>query len=1182
MKSYKKIFSVLLVTVMLLSVVFAAPITVSALDGHGWYPVSHTSWNYSLWNYYDNDKTNTVGITNYGAIPETQSVTSLKNDGYLIREAAPYIAYVVIAPAEGDYTINPVYQVGTTSGTVTYNMVVGVNDTDYYVGKNVTATSGSGSAWVGEGQDMYTVHLNKGANIIRLLTLADDDYSKVTWVDPNCLFVQSGLTVLNANTATLTLNAADSSYVNNWEVKPEGRNILGNVGAKNSPMREAKLTFANVNQDNLSKLSYFAYTLNAPQEGYYDISMNFNIGNTAYAGTGYYIVRVNGKYYKRPFKYYGNGYEDANLSVYLEKGDNTVLISSAIDVSSYGVYGGYAGWCDVSTLTVNGGVTLSATQVNPLTIEDDVQPDVVIDAGTYGILNKYSVSTTEVGIKTGKPLVGGMQQDAANLQSLASMQTDGYFDKAPAPYVSYLVKAAAKSTYNLTVDYRPSVNSGYTNSDYYMVVSVNDSKYYKAYYSANPSNSNWSKSTIEVELDEGVNTVRCIAAVAETSAIISWLNMDCITISGKYQVAPVLPQVSHLQSGQASYKNGFNTVRTGTTPAWMLSYLADYRGNTITNAAGVNFDNLNSRNMSKLCYFAYTVDVPYDGYYDMQTYISTGANGTGYLILVVDGEKFKYNVRDTYKSVANNRNNISCYLTAGTHTIAVSGILNHSGYLSSYNGIPNWCDMGALTVSGGIVKAATQIDPLSYASATANRGLILSSAYSTDSKYVIGGVSVNTTVDFLKSNFLDSKSVTVTYDGAAMSNSDLVLSGAVVDYGDGYTYTVGSIFGDINGDAVTDIRDLKATKEFVFGDTTEIDATSANVIEDTVVNSSDVNEFRSTILGGGTVINYQPISYGPSALLNYANPIGRLVEYKNAVFMESSASNFTISGYMKGDVKVQLYVDNIKTDQYGIFIEIDGNDATPYYRQLSAATDMTVTVATGLSAGYHTIKISKSTDAKNDDIYVYSVTMNGTPMKTQGKKHKLEFVGDSITAAYGSYDGRTLSYYGYANFTADALDADYYSVANGGWRFTSGTNCITDIYDDVSMQQNLGAYDFSYKPDVVVINLGTNDGTGTNGAGCTTILQLVRAKNPNAKIVYAYGLMGTAYADNEATVKAKVEAFAKTDGNTYYCHLPANNGGVGQHPNVAGMQAASVVLANYIANLMGWESNPISSYGRIS
>ena len=25
-----------------------------------------------------------------------------------------------------------------------------------------------------------------------------------------------------------------------------------------------------------------------------------------------------------------------------------------------------------------------------------------------------------------------------------------------------------------------------------------------------------------------------------------------------------------------------------------------------------------------------------------------------------------------------------------------------------------------------------------------------------------------------------------------------------------------------------------------------------------------------------------------------------------------------------------------------------------------------------------------------------------------------------------------------------------------------------------------------------------------------------------------------------------------------------------------------VILANYIANLMGWESNPISSYGRIS
>ena len=176
---------------------------------------------------------------------------------------------------------------------------------------------------------------------------------------------------------------------------------------------------------------------------------------------------------------------------------------------------------------------------------------------------------------------------------------------------------------------------------------------------------------------------------------------------------------------------------------------------------------------------------------------------------------------------------------------------------------------------------------------------------------------------------------------------------------------------------------------------------------------------------------------GPDEILTLCNPIGRLVTYNDALLMETSASNFTLQGYLSGDVTLDITVEEKVDEYHNLFVELDG---TMYYFELEPG-QQNVTVAKGLPAGQHTIQISKGPEAKKEIYYIHGVTYCGTLEKVQPAAHRIEFLGDSITAGTGVYFydagfGGTHSYFTYANMTADAFGADYYSIANGGWKFS--------------------------------------------------------------------------------------------------------------------------------------------------
>lgn len=164
----------------------------------------------------------------------------------------------------------------------------------------------------------------------------------------------------------------------------------------------------------------------------------------------------------------------------------------------------------------------------------------------------------------------------------------------------------------------------------------------------------------------------------------------------------------------------------------------------------------------------------------------------------------------------------------------------------------------------------------------------------------------------------------------------------------------------------------------------------------------------------------------------------------------------------------------------------------------------------------------------------------------KGKKHRIEFIGDSITCGYGVDDEDCEHHFStatedvtkaFAYKTAQALDADYSMFSTSGHGIISGytddifvkhtdqripdryttLGLCYDTFDGTMTSEDI-EWDFEcFQPDLIVINLGTNDDSYCQDDEERQIeykdeykafLRLVREKNKKAHILCVLGLMG--------------------------------------------------------------------------
>ena len=258
-------------------------------------------------------------------------------------------------------------------------------------------------------------------------------------------------------------------------------------------------------------------------------------------------------------------------------------------------------------------------------------------------------------------------------------------------------------------------------------------------------------------------------------------------------------------------------------------------------------------------------------------------------------------------------------------------------------------------------------------------------------------------------------------------------------------------------------------------------------------------------------------------------------------------------------------------------------------------------------------------------ILVRGFRTDGSFLPVSDKKYKLEFIGDSITSGEGTYGAKEdvdwLAMYmgvsrNYALMVSDALDAEFRLVSQGGWGVLSGwdnnpNSNIPSRYEKIcglacgEINEKYGAfkpYDFeSWKPDAIIVNLGTNDASAFNQPAWVDpqtgesfkqhkepdgsyhqedldrfkqavidFLFMIRRHNPDSHIVWCYGML--AY-DLTLAITDATSSYRQMSGdhNVAFLQLPNTTEetvGSHAHPGEKSHKRAAKVLTEYLQTIL--------------
>lgn len=259
------------------------------------------------------------------------------------------------------------------------------------------------------------------------------------------------------------------------------------------------------------------------------------------------------------------------------------------------------------------------------------------------------------------------------------------------------------------------------------------------------------------------------------------------------------------------------------------------------------------------------------------------------------------------------------------------------------------------------------------------------------------------------------------------------------------------------------------------------------------------------------------------------------------------------------------------------------------------------------------VKIIKLSECAFACCKIISIDAHGGKMqKAAQKQRKIEFIGDSMTCGYGVDDYDMT--HGFSTLTEDCtksfavktaqlLCAQYSLVSYSGYGVISGytetgvkdtRQVLPKYYEKCGYTESTGfdgqdpselEWDFSaFTPDVIVINLGTNDlsYTGTSAEreqefiqGYVDFLKQVRSKNHAAKIICTLGTMGTQL--NGAMLEAVRQYSSLTgDKNIDTLELEQQNTDadgvtINFHPSEKTYDKVALKLSEKIRSDMGWE-----------
>ncbi|MBY0424930.1 MAG: hypothetical protein K2Q22_04770 [Cytophagales bacterium] len=295
----------------------------------------------------------------------------------------------------------------------------------------------------------------------------------------------------------------------------------------------------------------------------------------------------------------------------------------------------------------------------------------------------------------------------------------------------------------------------------------------------------------------------------------------------------------------------------------------------------------------------------------------------------------------------------------------------------------------------------------------------------------------------------------------------------------------------------------------------------------------------------------------------------------------------------------------VKLKNKSIGIDEDGNPYKNYYqiivdgvpKKVLGVADGQSTHRIELGPGVHTLTIFKRTESSvGEGIFEGLEIVQGKDLLpiTPDHKLKIEFIGNSITCGYG-IEGKDQyckfspetenNYLAYGALTARNLQAEYVAVAFSGKGMyqnydTTDKQTMPMLYGRTIPFENQLVWDFNrWKPDLVVINVGTNDfahvAPPQQGFVMAYVgfLKSIRKNYPSAKIVCTLGPMTSDFwpvgVKALTTSKKYIDLAVKEFGDPlvttfYFTPQKTEDFGCDFHPNIGRHQLMAQELTEFL------------------
>ena len=336
--------------------------------------------------------------------------------------------------------------------------------------------------------------------------------------------------------------------------------------------------------------------------------------------------------------------------------------------------------------------------------------------------------------------------------------------------------------------------------------------------------------------------------------------------------------------------------------------------------------------------------------------------------------------------------------------------------------------------------------------------------------------------------------------------------------------------------------------------------------------------------------------------------IGRSVYSNDELWfgLTDSGVSFDFTGK---HAEMNLMGDNAAfSERDGARIKVYADGEVVYDKCLTEYPFETITVDFD-KEGEHTVKLLKVSECANNTVLLENIFTDSDSIKPSANgSHTIEFVGDSITCGYGvdadserehfltsTEDGTKT----YAYKTAQHFNADYSMVSYSGCgavsAYTTGStpntqNLMKDFYELVGHSYgstgngsiDINKWGFETSPELIVINIGTNDNSYTKGkaerveefkSAYADLIKQIRGKNPDSEILCVLGLMGNQL---YPAITEVVDSYKSESGDSKINCLeldsiaPDDGYGADYHPKEVSHERAAGTLIKKIEELYGW------------